>query len=109
VAPGYGDLFRIELSGERGTVAVDSEHPESVWLRTHPEPPRAPVWSTDPTPQPLPADFPSRRHPPSPSAVVPAIRGEAVDYPTFADGVRAQRVLAALEASMRTRAWAPVG
>jgi predicted dehydrogenase len=36
---------------------------------------------------------------------VPAIRGEKVDYPTFADGLKAQRVLGAILDSMKSGAW----
>jgi predicted dehydrogenase len=39
---------------------------------------------------------------------VKAIRGEKVEYATFAAGVAAQRCLEALNESIRTGAWAKV-
>jgi len=41
--------------------------------------------------------------------VVQALRGGATDWPTFEDGLRAQRALAAVEASERSGAWVPLG
>lgn len=41
-------------------------------------------------------------------AFLQAIRGETDDYPTFADGAAAQRVVDAAEQAMRERRWIPV-
>ncbi len=109
VAPGYGNFFRIELSGERGTLAVHSDHPEELWLRAGATLTRYATWKTDIPLQQLPTEFLGRGAPPTPGAIVPAIRGEKVDFPTFADGLKAQRVLGALLDSMRTGAWQAVG
>jgi len=105
VAPGFGNLFRIEISGERGTLAVDSDHPEEIWLRTGATLTRYASWKTDLPLQKLPTDFIHRGGPPSPGAIVPAIRGEKVEFPTFADGLKAQRVLGAILDSMNSGAW----
>jgi predicted dehydrogenase len=105
VAPGYGNFFRLEVSGERGTLAVHSDHPEEIWLRAGATLTKYATWKTDLPLQQLPTDFLTRGAPPSPAAIVPAIRGEKVDYPTFADGLKAQRVLGAILDSMKSGAW----
>ena len=109
VAPGYGNYFRIEISGERGTLAVLSDQPEALWLRTGESLTRYATWKTDLPLQQLPTDFLARGGPTPPAAIVPAIRGEKVDFPTFADGLRAQRVLGAILDSMKTGAWQKPG
>jgi len=109
VAPGYGNYFRIEISGERGTLAVLSDQPEALWLRAGASLTRYATWKTDLPLQQLPSDFISRGAPPSPGAIVHAIRGETVDFPTFADGLRAQRVLGAILDSMKSGAWQLLG
>ena len=105
VAPGYGNFFRIEISGERGTLAVHSDHPEEIWLRAGATLTRYATWKTDIPLQKLPTEFIGRGSPPTPAAIVPAIRGEKVDFPTFADGVKAQRVLGAILDSMKSASW----
>ncbi len=105
VAPGYGNFFRIEISGERGTIAVHSDHPEEIWLRAGATLTKYATWKTDLPLQKLPTDFLGRGGPTTPGAIVHAIRGEKVDYPTFADGIRAQRVVAAVLDSMKSGAW----
>ncbi len=108
VAPGFGNFFRIEISGERGTLAVHSDFPEDIWLRAGATLTRYATWKSDLPQQKLPTDFLTRGGPPTPAAIVHAIRGEKVDFPAFADGLRAQRVLGAILHSMQTNAWAPV-
>lgn len=109
VAPGYGNFFRIELSGEGGTLAVLSDSPDDIWLRAGPTLTRYATWKTDLPKQSLPTEFMRGVKPLTPGGIVRAIRGESVaDYPTFADGLRAQRVLHAVGASMQTRAWVTV-
>lgn len=104
-APGYGNLFRIEVSGERGTLSVNSERPNEI-RRTAPE---CIGWrvlrKTDFHTQTVPKGFPNRNSPSSPGAIIDAIRGEPVMYPTFADGVSAQRILQALSSSIENNAW----
>lgn len=106
IAPGYGNYFRVELSGEHGTLAVHSDHPDEIRLRAGATMTAYATWKTDLPWQKLPTDFLARGAPPTPAAIVPALRGENVSYPTFADGVQAQRVLGAIAASMTTGAWA---
>lgn len=105
VAPGYGNFFRIELSGENGTLAIHSDHPEELWLRLGGAITRYATWKTDLPLQRLPTDFVQQCPAVTPGGIVPAIRGEKVDFPTFADGLRAQRMLDALGRSMQSRAW----
>jgi predicted dehydrogenase len=105
VAPGYGNYFRIEVSGEHGTLAVHSDHPEKFWLRAGTTLTQYATWKTDLPAQKLPTEFIARGGPATPGVIVPAIRGENVEYPTFADGLRAQRVLGAILGSMRSGAW----
>ena len=108
VAPGFGNFFRIEISGERGTLAVHSEHADELWLRAGATLTKYATWKTDLPLQKLPTDFAARGGPTTPAAIVHAIRGEKVDFPTFADGLRAQRVLGAILGSMKSGAWAPM-
>ncbi|MBP6507210.1 MAG: Gfo/Idh/MocA family oxidoreductase [Opitutaceae bacterium] len=105
VAPGYGNFFRIEISGERGTIAVHSDHPEELWLRAGAALTQYATWKTDVPLQKLPTDFIGRGGPTTPGAIVHAIRGEQVEFPTFADGLLTQRVLGAILASMKSGAW----
>lgn len=109
VAPGYGNFFRLELSGTRGTLAIHSDHPDEIWLRAGATLTNYATWKTDIPLQKLPTDFALAGGPPTPGAIVRAIRGERVEFPTFADGVAAQRVLAAILSSMKTGAWVAVG
>jgi predicted dehydrogenase len=109
VAPGYGNFFRIELSGENGTLAVHSDHPEEIWLRVGGTLTHYATWRTDLPLQRLPTDFVAQQQPVTPGGIVPAIRGGPVDFPTFADGLRAQRILDALGRSMRSQAWEKTG
>ncbi|MFI5357258.1 MAG: Gfo/Idh/MocA family protein, partial [Opitutales bacterium] len=108
VAPGYGNFFRIELSGEHGTLAVLSDQPEEIWLRVGGLLTRHATWKTDLPRQHLPTDYVAKAAPVTPGGIVRAIRGETVEFPTFADGVYTQRLLAALGDSMRTQAWVTV-
>ena len=82
-------LLHASISGERGTLAVLSDQPEVIWLRSGPTLTKYATWKTDLPEQKLPTDFLYRGAPPTPGAIVHAIRGSKVDYPTFADGVRA--------------------
>jgi len=110
VAPGFGNFFRIEISGERGTLAVHSDHPEQIWLHAGESMTRYATWKTNLPQQNVPTDFIYRCGPTSPGAIVPAIRGEPPgDMPTFADGLRAQRVLGAILGSMKSGGWQSLG
>jgi len=110
IAPGFGNFFRIEISGERGTLAVHSDHPEELWLHAGQTLASYGTWKTNLPLQQLPTDFVWRNVPKPPAAIVPVIRGEQVEYfPTFADGLRAQRVLGAILDSMKSGSWQKVG
>lgn len=105
VAPGYGNFFRIEISGERGTLAVHSDHNDELWLRIGGLMTHHATWKTEIPLQKIPTEFAATGGPTTPGAIVHAIRGRAVDYPTFADGLRAQGVLGAILDSMKTNSW----
>jgi predicted dehydrogenase len=109
VAPGYGNFFRIEISGERGTLAVHSDHSDEIWLRTGTALTKYATWKTDLPLQKLPTEFTARNEPTTPAAIVHAIRGAKVDFPTFADGIRAQRVVGAILDSMKSGGWQVIG
>ncbi len=104
VAAGYTDFFRMEICTERGALTVNREHPDRVWHRLDGR--QGP--KTELRERKLDAETLSRGPPSAVSAIVHAIRGEAVAYPGFADGIATQRVLAALQASIETGAWAAV-
>lgn len=108
VAPGYGNYFRIELSGEQGTLAVRSDTPDDVSLCAGATMTRYATWKTDLPRQQVPTEFVNSAKPVTPGGIVPAIRGVAVDYPTFDDGLRTQRMLEAIGTSMQTQAWQTV-
>jgi predicted dehydrogenase len=108
VAPGYGNFFRIEISGERGTLAVHSDHTDELWLRVGGLLTHHATWKTDIPLQKLPTDYAGKGDPATPGAIVHAIRGANVNFPTFADGLRAQRVLGAILDSMKSGGWQTV-
>jgi predicted dehydrogenase len=104
VAAGYADFLRLDICTEGGALTINREQPDRVWHR----PAGRPGGKTEFRERQLGAEAP--RGPPSAAgAIVHAIRGEAVPYPSFADGIATQRVLAALQASIATGAWAAVG
>lgn len=109
VAPGYGNFFRIELSGEGGTLAVQSDTPDAIWLRAGPTLTRYGTWQTDIPKQHLPTEYMRYFQPVTPAGIVRAIRGEkSAEYATFADGLRTQRMLEAIGASMKSKAWVTI-
>ena len=91
-AAAYGDFFRIEVSGEHGTLMLNGEQPDWIGLSAS----RARPWRTDIRWRKLPVGISQRAAPTSPGAIVHALRGVEVAYPNFADGVAAQRVLGGL-------------
>jgi predicted dehydrogenase len=107
MAQGYGDLFKVEISGEHGTLCADSEHPQEIRLHVSKASSRDVIWKTNLPVTELPTG-PFLEGQPSPGALVDAIRGAEVDFPSFADGVATQRVLTALERSARKRAWVTI-
>jgi predicted dehydrogenase len=106
VAHGRQNYRRFEVFGSEGAVVMEEDRTFGPEVRL------ARPGETTFTPQPIPPDldvafeeFP-RFHL---SRVVQALRGGATDWPTFEDGLRAQRALAAVEASERSGAWVPLG
>ena len=54
----------------------------------------------------VPTVFITTTPPVTPAGIAEALKGEKkADFPTFADGVHAQRVLTAIGESMKTNAW----
>jgi len=105
VAPGYGNHFRIEVSGTKGTLSVLSERETEIALYAGSMLTHYATWSTSLPWSPVPTEFARFQGPSTPAALAHAVRGEQVDYPSFADGVRAQRVLDAILRSMQSGSW----
>jgi len=106
VAPGFGNHFRIEISGDRGTLSVCSEDGETVKLFAGAGLTKYGTWKTSIPAVPVPSTFVRETRPKTPAVIVDLLRGGDHPHPTFADGVAAQRVLGALLTSMQTGAWA---
>lgn len=105
IAPGYGNYFRIEVSGEYGTLAVCSDQPDRIRLFAGKTLSAYATWASDLPEVRVPSKFKASEGPDSPGAIVPAILGEKVAYPTFEDGVKAQAVLDGISRSARERRW----
>jgi len=105
-APGYGNYFRIEISGDLGTLAVLSEQDQVIWLHQGKVLSRYGTWALDPLAKiSIPTSFAGTNPPTTPGCLVDVIRGTAADYPSFADGILAQRVVDAIFASTKTGSW----
>jgi predicted dehydrogenase len=109
VAPGYGNHFRIEISGTKGTVTVLSERGEEIAWHGGGLIGRTTTWRTAVPWMAVPSEFAANRVPKTPSALVAAIHGERIDYPDFADGLAAQRVLDAVGLSAQSAKWETIG
>ena len=107
VAPGYGNHFRIEVSGTLGTVRYFSESAESLQLLAGSTLSKYSTWKSDDLPRiAVPSAFTGQQPKSNLDSFVAAIRQHThTDYPTFADGLAAQRVLEAIGQSMLTKAW----
>jgi predicted dehydrogenase len=102
VAHGRQNYRRFEVFGSEGSVVMEEDrtfgpqlslaHPGEVTFQPQPMPPDVDVPFDD---------FP-RFHL---SRIVAALRGETTDWPTFEDGLRAQRAVAAVDESWRSRTW----
>jgi predicted dehydrogenase len=109
VIPGYGNFFHIEVSGDKGLLRICSEDNESIVLYGGPTFSNYTTWKHENFPAfTLPSSFTDRQPKSTMESFVKAIRGEKLEYATFADGVAAQRCLEALNESIRTGAWAKV-
>jgi len=113
VIPGYGNFFNIEISGDRGLLRVCSEDNETITLFAGPTVCRFDTWRHENFPKvTVPSGFADKQPRSTMESFVQAIRGkgkmEKPEHATFADGVRAQRCLAAITESARTAAWVRV-
>lgn len=106
VAHGRQNYRRFEVFGSAGSVVMEEDRSFGPEVRL------ARPGETRFTPQPIPPDldvafddFP-RFHL---SRVVRALRGEPGDWPTFEDGLRAQRAVAAVAESLPTGRWITIG
>lgn len=106
VAPGYGNYFRIEVSGDLGTIAVLSDKDREIQMSVGGSLSHFETWATDLPVHVVPTGFAARQKTDGPALLIDAINGEIVDYPKFEDGVAAQAVLEGIEESIRTGAWA---
>jgi predicted dehydrogenase len=102
VATGRQNYRRFELFGSRGSVVMEEDRafgPEVRLAR-----PGDIAFAVQPIPDDLDVAFDEfpRFHL---TRIVGALRGEPMDWPTFEDGLRAQRVIGAVEASWRSGTW----
>ncbi len=104
-APGYGNHHRIEVSGEHGTLIVLSDKPNEIEMTVGKSINRYATWATSIPVNTVPTDFCARQKTGGPGLLIDAVRGEKVEFPTFADGVAAQKVLEGIRESTRTNAW----
>jgi predicted dehydrogenase len=105
VAIGRQNYRRFEVSGSEGSVIMEEDRTFGPEVRL--AGPGDIAYAVQPVPEDLDVafdDFP-RFHL---SRVVAALRGETTDWPSFEDGLRAQRVVAAVEASGAGRTWVAV-
>ncbi|MFZ4509058.1 MAG: Gfo/Idh/MocA family protein [Fimbriimonas sp.] len=107
-AAGYGNYFRIEVSGSKGTLIVVSDKDGELQLFAGPTLSHYATWTTGHPTVSVPSGFRDSQKAYGPGLVIAAIRGETEDYPTFADGVAAQSVLTGIAESMASGAWAGV-
>jgi predicted dehydrogenase len=109
-APGYGNYFRIEISGELGTIAVLSEQGQAIWMHQGRVLSRYGTWGANPLVNSIaiPTGFAGAQPPTTPGCLVDVIRGTLQEYPTFADGVAAQQVVDAIFLSTKTGAWVDI-
>ena len=108
VAGGYKNFFRLEISGEYGSLVVNREEPDVIQLL--PESRRG--TTTRVVTRRITAGDVRATDPSSPAGIVDAIRGRDggrdVGIPTFADGIAVQRVLSALLVSAERRGWVTI-
>lgn len=102
---GYGNHHRVEISGARGTIAVLTSDDKRIWMNLGDRLSHYATWTTDFPSVAVPTEFVSAQPPPSPGVLVDVLRGAKHPYPTFADGVRVQAVLAAIQRSEKSGRW----
>jgi len=105
-AQGFGNYFRIEISGELGTLAVLSEQDQVIWLHQGKVLSRYGTWARDPLAKiSVPTGFAASLPTGTPGCLIDVIRGKTQDYPSFADGLAAQKVVEAIFASTKSGRW----
>jgi predicted dehydrogenase len=104
-APGYGNHFRVEVSGEYGTIAVLSGSPKEIWMFVGKTLSRDASWTTCIPSFAIPTTFASHQGTLDPSRLVDVIQKKTNDYPSFEDGVRAQKVLDGIFKSEKSKRW----
>ncbi|NQU10377.1 Gfo/Idh/MocA family oxidoreductase [bacterium] len=106
VVPGYGNFFHIEVSGDQGLLRICSQENDQITLLSGATVSQYATWATAGLPKmTIPTDFTGRQPRNTQEVFVRAIRGEKIEFATFADGLLAQRVLDALVASTTSRRW----
>lgn len=105
VAPGYGNHFRVEISGEHGTLAVLSSSPGDIWMFAGKTLSSNATWTTSMPQLTIPTTFASTQGRLEPSLLIDVIQKRSNDYPSFHDGLNAQRVLEGIFDSEKTNAW----
>jgi predicted dehydrogenase len=105
VAPGYGNYFRIEISGSLGTIAVLSDKDRELQMTVGQSLSGYDTWTTDLPIHQVPSGFAGKQKADGPALLIDAIHSGEVDYPTFGDGVAAQSVLEGINKSIETGAW----
>lgn len=106
IAPGYGNYFRVEVSGDLGTLSVLSEQSNTIWMYQGRVLSRYSTWASQTmAPIPVPTGFAASQPSGTPGCLVDAIRGGSQDFPSFADGLAAQKVLDAIFQSTKTGSW----
>lgn len=109
VAPGYGNNFKIEISGDRGMVRINSEWNDEMVLYTGKKLTDYYTWNQENFPRiRVPSAYVGEQPKSNQETFVRAIRGEKISYPSFADGLIAQRCLDALVQSQKVGRWMKV-
>ena len=104
--PGYGNFFHIEASGDKGVLRICSEDNDTITLFYGSTLTKYGTWGRENFPKvTLPTGFADGQPKSTMESFVKAVRGEKVEYATFADGIVAQQCLTALQASIRTGSW----
>ncbi|HEX2516331.1 MAG TPA: Gfo/Idh/MocA family oxidoreductase, partial [Chloroflexota bacterium] len=127
VAHGRQNYRRFEIFGSEGSVVMEEDRtfgpqlslarpaplaallPPRSATASPPGPPRPGQVTFQPQPMPPDVDVPFDDFPRFHlSRIVAALRGETTGWPTFEDGLRAQRAVAAVDESWRSRTWVSV-
>jgi predicted dehydrogenase len=105
VTSGRQNYRRIELFGSNGAISMEEDRTFGPEVRVAPL--AQPGFNLAPLPDDLNVafeDFP-RFHM---TRIVSALRGESAEWPTFEDGLAAQRAVAAVEDSQQVGRWVPL-